>query len=141
MAADFSQIVQLVLNGVAIGSIYAVVAAGLVMTYKATEVLNFAHGDLLMASAFMAWGLIVGAGWPFWLAVPATILATASLAALIDIVAMRRIVGQPQFSGVMLTIAIGFMLRGAVGMLFGPESRAAWRLPIWRWSSSQQRSW
>jgi branched-chain amino acid transport system permease protein len=123
MPADLAQIVQLIVNGVAIGSIYALVAAGLVMTYKATEVLNFAHGDLLMASAFVCWGLITLAGWPFWLAAPATIAAIALLAALIDMLAMRRIVGQPQFAGVMLTIAIGFMLRGAVSLTFGPDAR------------------
>ncbi len=123
MPADLAQIVQLIVNGVAIGSIYALVAAGLVMTYKATEVLNFAHGDLLMASAFVCWGLITLAGWPFWLAAPATIAAIAALAALIDMLAMRRIVGQPQFAGVMLTIAIGFMLRGAVSLTFGPDAR------------------
>ncbi len=123
MPADLAQIVQLIVNGVAIGSIYALVAAGLVMTYKATEVLNFAHGDLLMASAFVCWGLITLAGWPFWLAAPATIALIAALAALIEMLAMRRIVGQPQFAGVMLTIAIGFMLRGAVSLTFGPDAR------------------
>lgn len=119
-----AEIVQLIVNGVAIGAIYALVAAGLVMTYKATEVLNFAHGDLLMASAFVAWGLMSVGGLSFWLAAPVTIALIALLAGLIDIVAMRRIVGQPQFAGVMLTIAIGFMLRGAVSMSFGPESRS-----------------
>jgi branched-chain amino acid transport system permease protein len=119
-----AQIVQLIINGFAIGAIYALVAAGLVMTYKATEVLNFAHGDLLMMSAFVAWGLMAVGGLSFWIAAPFTIVLTAALAALIDMVAMRRIVGQPQFAGVMLTIAIGFMLRGAVSMSFGPESRS-----------------
>ena len=123
MTADLAQIAQLFVNGIAIGSIYALVAAGLVMTYKATEVLNFAHGDLLMASAFVAWGLTSLGGLSFWIAAPLTIVAMAAFAALIDIVVMRRIVGQPQFAGVMLTIALGFMLRGAVSMIFGPESR------------------
>ena len=124
MSNDVAQIVQLIVNGIAIGSIYALVAAGLVMTYKATEVLNFAHGDLLMASAFVAWGLMSIGAWPFWIAAPVTIAVMAAFAGAIDIVVMRRIVGQPQFSGVMLTIALGFMLRGAVSMIFGPESRA-----------------
>ena len=59
-------IVQLALNGIGIGSIYALVALGIVLTYKATEVLNFAYGDILMLSAFVGWGLIVVAGMPFW---------------------------------------------------------------------------
>jgi branched-chain amino acid transport system permease protein len=115
---------QLALNGMATGAIYALVALGLVITYKATEVLNFAHGDVLMASAFVAWGLIVGLGLPFWLAALITVAFAAVLAWQIDARIMRRIVGQPQFAGVMLTIAIAFMLRGLVSMFFGPESRS-----------------
>ncbi|MEO8546027.1 MAG: branched-chain amino acid ABC transporter permease, partial [Burkholderiaceae bacterium] len=123
MNADLVQVLQLTVNGVAIGSIYALVALGLVLTYKATEVLNFAHGDILMASSFVGWGLIVGLGWPFWLAALGTIALAAALNWLIDARVMRLIVGQPQFAGVMLTIAIAFMLRGLVSMAFGPDSR------------------
>jgi branched-chain amino acid transport system permease protein len=123
MSADLAQVIQLAINGAAIGSIYALVALGLVLTYKATEVLNFAYGDVLMASSFVGWGLIVGLGWPFWLAALGTVLLAATLSWLLDARVMRLIVGQPQFAGVMLTIAIAFMLRGLVSMAFGPESR------------------
>ncbi len=123
MSAGLAQVIQLAINGMAIGAIYALVALGLVLTYKATEVLNFAHGDVLMASSFVGWGLIVGLGWPFWLAALATVAIAACLSWLIDARVMRLIVGQPQFAGVMLTIAIAFMLRGLVSMAFGPESR------------------
>lgn len=117
------QFLQLVINGVAIGSIYALVALGLVLTYKATEVLNFAHGDVLMASAFVGWALIAAAGWPFWLAIPAVLVFAALLGWGLDRQVLRRIAGQPQFAGVMLTIAVAFMIRGAVSMIFGPDSR------------------
>jgi len=124
MPPEIAAVLQLVLNGMATGAIYALVALGLVITYKATEVLSFAHGDVLMASAFVAWGLIVGLGLSFWLAAVLTMVFAAVLGWQIDARVMRRIVGQPQFSGVMLTIAIAFMLRGLVSMLFGPESRS-----------------
>ena len=123
MNPQLAQVLQLAINGMAIGAIYALVALGLVLTYKATEVLNFAHGDVLMASSFVGWGLIVGLGWPFWLAALCTVLFAAAFSWFIDAQVMRRIVGQPQFAGVMLTIAIAFMLRGLVSMAFGPESR------------------
>ncbi len=123
MSEAASQLIQLALNGIAIGSIYALVALGLVLTYKATDVLNFAHGDVLMASSFVGWGLIVGLGWPFWLAALGTVLLASALSWLLDARVMRLIVGQPQFAGVMLTIAIAFMLRGLVSMFFGPDSR------------------
>jgi branched-chain amino acid transport system permease protein len=123
MEAALVQFLQLSLNGIAIGSIYALVALGLVMTYKATEVLNFAHGDILMASAFVGWGLISVAGLPFWVAVPVTMGIAAAFAYLLDARVLRIIVGQPHFAGVMLTLALALMLRGAVSMAFGPTSR------------------
>lgn len=115
--------VQLSVNGLAVGAIYALVALGLVLTYKATEVLNFAHGDLVAVSAFAAWGLISVLGWPFAWAVLATVLGAAALGYGIDALVVRRIAGQPQFAGVMLTIAIAFMLRGLISIFFGPQSR------------------
>ncbi|MCX7234075.1 MAG: branched-chain amino acid ABC transporter permease, partial [Burkholderiales bacterium] len=123
MSPALAQLLQLTINGMAIGAIYALVALGLVLTYKATEVLNFAHGDVLMASSFVGWGLIVGLGWPFWLAALATVLFAGLFSWQLDAHIMRRIVGQPQFAGVMLTIGMAFMLRGLVSMSFGPESR------------------
>lgn len=120
---DLTQFAQLALNGISVGAIYALVALGLVLTYKATEVLNFAHGDLLMLAAFTGWALIAGLGWSFWIALPATLAIIGTAAWLIESRVMRRIAGQPQFAGVMLTIGLAFMIRGAVSMGFGPESR------------------
>ena len=123
MDGHFATIAQLALNGVSIGSIYALVALGLVLTYKATEVLNFAHGDLVMCAAFFAWGLIT-IGVPFWITFVVVVALVALLAYMLEARVMRLIIGQPQFAGVMLTIGLAFMLRGAVSMAFGPESRS-----------------
>lgn len=115
---------QVTVNGIAVGAIYALVALGIVLIHKATEVLNFAHGDLLVLSAFTAWALIERAGLPFWLVLPLVAVGIGVLAYGLDAVIVRRIAGQPQFSGVMLTIALAFMIRGAVSMGFGPDSRS-----------------
>jgi branched-chain amino acid transport system permease protein len=123
MNASLQVFAQLNINGISVGAIYALVALGLVLIYKATEVLNFAHGDLLVVSAFSAWGLITVAQLPFWLALLLTVALVALLAYGLDALVIRRIAGQPQFAGVMLTIALAFMLRGLVSMFFGPESR------------------
>jgi branched-chain amino acid transport system permease protein len=117
------QLSQLCLNGVAVGAIYALVALGLVMIYKATEIINFAHGDILTASAFVGWGLITIVGLSFWLAVLVTVLLAAALSYVLEARVLRVIVGQPQFAGAMLTLALAFMIRGAVSMGFGPTSR------------------
>ena len=123
MEALLIQWLQLAINGIAVGAIYALVALGLVLTYKATEVLNFAHGDVLMLSAFTGWALIIGLGWPFWVALPAAGVLIGLFNYGLEQHLMRRIAGQPQFAGVMLTIGLAFMIRGAVSMGFGPESR------------------
>ncbi|MFC7410020.1 MULTISPECIES: branched-chain amino acid ABC transporter permease [Hydrogenophaga] len=123
MNSSLQVFAQLTANGIAVGAIYALVALGIVLIYKATEVLNFAHGDLLVVSAFTAWGLITVMGLPFWLAMLITVAMASLLAYGLDALVIRRIAGQPQFAGVMLTIALAFMLRGLVSMVFGPESR------------------
>lgn len=115
---------QVTVNGIAVGTIYALVAMGIVLIHKATEVLNFAHGDLLVLSAFSAWALIDLVGLPFWLVVPLVAVGVGVLAYGIDALVVRRIAGQPQFAGVMLTIALAFMIRGAVSMGFGTESQS-----------------
>ena len=115
---------QVTVNGVALGAIYALVAMGIVLIHKATEVLNFAHGDLLVLAAFCAWALIRHAGLPFWAVLPLVAAGIGVLAYGIDALIVRRIAGQPQFAGVMLTIALAFMLRGAVSMGFGTESQS-----------------
>jgi len=118
-----SQLFQLALQGAAIGAVYSLVALGLVLTYKATEVLNFAHGDLVMVSAFVGWWLMVDRHLPFWTAVPLVVLLMTGFSFLLESGLMRSIAGQPQHAGVMLTIAIAFILRGSVSLWLGPESR------------------
>lgn len=123
MTESLALFLQVTVNGIAIGSIYALVALGIVLIYKATEVLNFAHGDLLVLSAFSAWALISFAGLPFWLVLPLVAGGVAVLAYGMDALIVRRIAGQPAFAGVMLTIALAFMLRGLVSMGFGTEAQ------------------
>ena len=123
MGGELVGILQLAVNGISVGAVYSLVALAIVLTYKATEIVNFAQGDLLMLSAFLAWGFIVGLGWPYWLAFAAAVVLTGVIGAGLDRFAMRRIIGQPQFAGVMLTIGLAFVIRGAVSLGFGPESR------------------
>jgi len=119
-----TQLLQLAVQGVSIGAIYSLVALGLVLGYKATEVLNFVHGDALLLSAFLGWWLIVGLGLSFWITFPLVVIAVAAICHLLKARVMRVIVGRPQFAGVMLTIGIGFIIRGGVSIVFGPESRS-----------------
>jgi len=110
---------QLLLTGIAQGCIYGLIALGFVLIYKATEMVNFAQGDLMMVGAFVAFTLISTIGLPYWIGLLAAMAIMALGGYLIEVVALRPIIGQPQFAVVILTISLGFVLRAAAGMIWG----------------------
>ena len=101
------------------GCVLGLIALGFTLIYKATETVNFAQGDLMMLGGFAAYTAIVLFGLPFWLGVIATLAALAFFGAALDRAVLRRVLGQPQFAIVMLTVGIGFMLRGLAAMVPG----------------------
>jgi branched-chain amino acid transport system permease protein len=113
------QLLQLVVSGIAMGCVLALIALGFTLIYKATETVNFAQGDLMMLGGFIGFTVIMLFGWPLWLGVIATLAAMALFGAALDRVVLRRVLGQPQFAIVMLTVGIGFMLRGIASMVPG----------------------
>ncbi|SOH93964.1 branched-chain amino acid transport system permease protein [Monaibacterium marinum] len=112
---------QLLIGGVANGCIYGLVALGFVLIYKASEAVNFAQGDMLMLGAFLGIAFINGdrADLPFLLGLIAASLCLGALAYALDRFVLRAIFGQPQFAMVILTIALGFILRFAAGTFWG----------------------
>jgi branched-chain amino acid transport system permease protein len=111
------QFLQLVISGVAQGCIYGLIALGFVLIYKATETVSFVQGDLMMLGAFCGLGAMTFLGFPFWLAVVSSILAMGLAGVALERVVIRPILGQPAFSIVMLTIGIGYVLRGLITMI------------------------
>jgi branched-chain amino acid transport system permease protein len=116
------QNLQLAVNGLAVGCIYGLVALGFVLIYKATEVVNFAQGDLLMLGAFLALTFITILGLDYWIGLLLAVLGMAIFGAVLDRVVLRRIIGQPQFTMVMLTIGLGFLFRSFAAMAWGAET-------------------
>jgi len=113
------EFLQLVIGGVVIGCIYALVALGFVLIYKATEVVNFAQGELMMLGAFLAYTFISILGWNYWLGAAAAIGSMFIIGNLVDRIILRPVLGQPQFSIVMVTIGFGYIARSAAGMIPG----------------------
>jgi branched-chain amino acid transport system permease protein len=105
------EFLQLAIGGVAMGCIYALIALGFVLIYKATEVVNFAQGDVMMLGAFVAFTFA-----SLW-QLPFAVLV--AVGALFDRFLLRPIIGQPTFSAVMVTIGIGFVARGIATMVPG----------------------
>lgn len=114
-----TQDIQLLVNGLAAGCIYGLVALGFVLIYKATETVNFAQGELMMLGAYIAVTLLVTLNLNYWLALPLTVLAMAVFCYVLDAAVLRRVIGQPQFSVVMLTLGIGYVMRSAASMIWG----------------------
>lgn len=114
-------VLQLVLNGLAVGCIYGLVALGFVLIYKATELVNFAQGDLLMLGAFTCYMFIVWYGFGYWTAVALAVASVALFGALLDWAVLRRVLGQPQFAVVMLTIGLGAVFRSFASITWGSE--------------------
>jgi len=111
------QALQIVISGIAQGCIYGLIALGLVLIYKTTETVSFAHGELMMLGAFAGYAGMTLMGLPFWLAALLTVVAMGLFGIALERIVIRPILGQPAFTLVMLTIGIGYVARGLVTMI------------------------
>jgi branched-chain amino acid transport system permease protein len=116
---SFDDFVHLAITGLAQGCAYGLIALGFVLIYKATEVVNFAHGEFMMLGAFtvLAWSEAMGGS--FWPAFVLGCLTVGVMGYLIDAQIMRRIIGQSAASIFILTVAFGFIFRSLAGMIWG----------------------
>jgi branched-chain amino acid transport system permease protein len=117
------EVLQLLVSGLANGCVYGLVALGFVLIYKATEAVNFAQGDFMMLGAFVTVGLVNPEfmGMNFWLALPLVFLIMGALGYLLDLTVLRALFGQNQTAVIILTIALGFVIRFAAGAIWGHE--------------------
>jgi branched-chain amino acid transport system permease protein len=114
----------LVTNGVMIGLMYALIALGFVLIYKATDAINFAQGEFVMFAGFIAAGAAELAGAPFWVSALLAITGMIALGFGLERVVLRPLIGRPIISVVMATIGLAAVLRGSAVLAFGPGTRA-----------------
>ena len=114
-----AQFLQLMFSGIAIGCVYALVALGFVLIYKATETVNFAQGDMMMLGGFFAYTTTVLMGMPYWIGIIVALAAMALFGMLTERIVLRPVLGQAQFTVVMVTIGVGYVMRGVVTMMPG----------------------
>ena len=101
--------VQQLVSGVALGCVYGLIALGFVLVYKATEVVNFAQGDLMMLGGFFAFTFIGMMGLNYWIGFAGAVAAMALFGMLAERIVVRPILGYPQFSIIMATIGLGLL--------------------------------
>jgi branched-chain amino acid transport system permease protein len=100
-----------------------------VLIYKATETVNFAQGDLMMLGAFFAFTASVLMGWPYWAMILFALAVMAIVGMVVERVVLRPVLGYPQFTVVMITIGVGYIMRGIVTMVPGWGTET-YRLPM-----------
>lgn len=121
---------QELVGGIALGCIYALVALGFTLIYRATEVVNFAQGELMMVGAYANFFLVtwllgdlgVGTGMGFVLALLGSVVFAVVFGGVLDLVINRPLKDEPVFSVIMATIGLSIILRALVGMAAGPLS-------------------
>src|SRR5580658_2766316 len=113
----------LLTNGVMIGLMYALIALGFVLIYKATDAINFAQGEFVMFAGFIAAGAAEFAGAPFWVCALLAIGGMIALGFALERVVLRPLIGRPIIAVVMATIGLAAVLRGTAVLAFGAGTR------------------
>jgi branched-chain amino acid transport system permease protein len=114
---------QLVINGLVVGSIYALVAMGFVIIYKSTSVLNFAQGEFLLLGAYVSLVLLTRYHVPFYATVVLTLAFAVVLGLAIERLILRPMIGEPVVSVIMVTLGLSSILRAVVQGIWGTDTR------------------
>jgi branched-chain amino acid transport system permease protein len=114
---------DLITNGLLVGLMYSLVALGFVLIFKATSIINFAQGDLVMFAGYIAAVMLSIQGVTMWIMVPVLVVAMVALGFVLERGILRPMVGQPVVSVIMVTIGLSFALQGLVSIFWGASTR------------------
>jgi branched-chain amino acid transport system permease protein len=109
-------LVHVVVSGLATGSIYALMALALVIIYNATRTLNFAQGEMLMASTFLGWAAHQALGLPLAATLLVAVAAAAAMGWLVERTIIRRAIGATHWDVLIITLGLSLMLRAGAGV-------------------------
>jgi branched-chain amino acid transport system permease protein len=112
------EIVQQILFGSVMGCIYALVAICFVLIYKATDVINFAQGEMTVFSTFISYTLVVSWKLPYWLVFILSFIISWLVGVTIERLAFRKLVGASHLNALMVAVAVGMILRNVTGHLW-----------------------
>jgi len=118
-----TMLMQLMANGLVLGSIYALLALGFVIIFKATEVVNFAQGEMMVIAVYVMYMLIVGWKINVALALVIGVLVTMGLGVILERFVIRRMLGEPVFAIILVTFGLSFILRSATGIAWSFQDR------------------
>jgi branched-chain amino acid transport system permease protein len=105
-------------EGILLGGVYALIALGVVMVFKASKVFNLAHGGILMFLSYLTWWLLVPKGLPLWLALLLLTLVAALFGLTLDRLIFRPLIGQTMLVTFIITLVLGFTIIPGLATLF-----------------------
>ena len=123
MSPGFLHFSQLVVTGLVIGSVYALVALGFVLIYKATSVINFAQGEFVLMGAYICLWVVVDMRVPFVWAFIITMAFSVVLGLLVERLILRPLIGEPIITVIMVTIGLATVLKSIVTLFWGTQIR------------------
>ena len=115
---------QLIVSGIAAGALYALVAIGLVLIYKATEIVNFAQGESVTIGAYMGWLFVTEFHLPYFPAIVAVMIASALVGMVVERVAYRPLIKSPPVTVILATLAIGIIVKNAIRLIWHDTPRS-----------------
>jgi branched-chain amino acid transport system permease protein len=118
-----TRFIDLTLNGISTGAIYAAVALALVLIWRATRIVNFAQGGMLMITTFIA-SAVIGSSGSYWLGFAVALVCGLVLGALVERVLMRRVEGGPPLNAVIVALGLLILLEAGAGMIWGNTPRS-----------------
>jgi len=131
--------IQLTIDGLTMGAIYATLALALVLIHRSTRIVNFGQGEMATFCAFVTWQLMQW-GWPAWAAFPVTAAIAFILGAAVFRAVIRPLMGAPVEAVVIATLGIMICFLALNQWLFGSDQREFYRLfPDKAWSVGQVR--
>ena len=110
---------QYFINGISIGSVYAIIALGYTMVYGIAKMLNFAHGDVIMVGAYISFSITSYLGWPALSSIVAAMAVCTLLGILIEAAAYRPLRGAPSLAVLITAIGVSYFLQNAAQLLWG----------------------
>jgi branched-chain amino acid transport system permease protein len=117
------QFIDLTLSGLTSGAVYSAIALALVLIWRATRIVNFAQGGMLMITTFIAY-TVISHGGSYWLALAVAIVSGLVLGAVIERLLIRRVENRPPLDAVVVTFGLLVLLQGIAGMVFGGTPRS-----------------
>jgi branched-chain amino acid transport system permease protein len=118
-----TRFIDLTLNGISTGAIYALVALALVLTWRATRIVNFAQGGMLMITTFIASSVIASSG-SYWLGFAVALVCGLVLGAVVERVLIRRVEDGPPLNAVIVALGLLILLQALAGMIWGNTPRS-----------------